>query len=63
SFFELLERHKIDATLLRRKTPGAQLLDQIDGWRKVFADDDVVVHGRDANARHTTKPEIKPASN
>lgn len=63
SFFELLERHKIDATLLRRKTPGAQLLDQIDGWRKVFADDDVVVHVRDANARHTTKPEIKPASN
>ncbi|MGL4263374.1 MAG: hypothetical protein ACRCTX_17310 [Afipia sp.] len=63
SFFELLEKHKIDATLLRRKTPGAQLLDQIDGWRKVFADDDVVVHVRDANARHTAGPEIKPASN
>lgn len=60
SFFELLERHKIDATLLRRKTPGAQLLDQIDGWRKVFTDDDVVVHVRDASARHTVEPNVKP---
>lgn len=60
SFFDLLERYKIDATLLRKKTPGAQLLDQIDGWRKVFADDDVVVHVRDANARHTAQPNVKP---
>lgn len=61
SFFELLKRYNIDATLLRRKTPGAQLLDQMDGWRKVFADDDVVVHVRDPAARHGVEPDVKPA--
>jgi hypothetical protein len=62
-FFELLERHRIDATLLHRKAPAAQILDQIDGWRKAFADDDVVVHIRDSAARHSVEPRIKPASN
>jgi hypothetical protein len=63
-FFELLERHKIDATLLHRKAPAAQILDQVDGWRKIFIDDQVVVHVRDPLARHTVEPEVtKPASN
>ncbi len=63
-FFELLERHKIDATLLQRRAPAAQILDQVDGWRKVFIDDDVVVHVRDPLARHSVEPEVtKPASN
>lgn len=57
-FFELLERHKIDATLLQRNSPAAQILDQVDGWRKVFIDDDVAVHVRDAAARHSVEPEI-----
>ncbi len=66
-FFALLERYKIDATLLRRRAPAAQVLDQVDGWRKIFIDDYVVVHVRDADARHSVepqvKPEVKPASN
>jgi hypothetical protein len=62
-FFELLERYKIDATLLDRKAPAAQILDQVDGWRKIFIDDQVVVHVRDAAARHSVEPEVKPASN
>lgn len=62
-FFELLEQHGIDATLLSRKAPAAQILDQIDGWRKLFIDERVVVHVRDATARHTVEPEVKPASN
>jgi len=57
-FFELLERHKIDATLLHRKAPAAQILDQVDGWRKIFIDDQVVVHVRDALARHTVEPGV-----
>lgn len=62
-FLELLEKHGIGATLLNRKTPAAGLLDQVDGWRKIFSDDLVVVHVRDATARHTADPKIKPASN
>jgi hypothetical protein len=62
-FFKLLERHKIDATLLDRRAPAAQVLDQVDGWRKIFIDDEVVVHVRDRAARHSVEPEIKPASN
>ena len=63
ALFNLLGSQRIDATLLRRQTPAAQLLDHVDGWKKVFADENVVAHVRDASARHTTEPEIKPASN
>ncbi len=59
-FFELLEKYRIDATLLHRKSPAAQILDQVDGWRKVFIDDQVAVHVRDDAARHSVEPEIKP---
>jgi hypothetical protein len=57
-FFELLDRQKIDATLLDRTAPAALILDQVDGWRKIFIDDQVVVHVRDAAARHSVEPEI-----
>lgn len=63
ALFNLLASQRIGATLLRRQTPAAQLLDHVDGWRKVFADGDVVAHVRDPSARHTAEPEIKPASN
>jgi len=63
ALFNLLESRRIDATLLRRQTPAAQLLDHVDGWKKVFADDNAVAHVRDPSARHTREPEIKPASN
>jgi len=63
ALFRLLASQRIDATLLRRQTPAAQLLDHVDGWKKVYADSDVVIHARDPSARHTAEPEIKPASN
>ena len=63
ALFNLLTSQQIDATLLRRQTPAAQLLDHVDGWRKVFADENAVAHVRDPSARHTAEPEIKPASN
>ncbi|MBX9819217.1 hypothetical protein [Afipia birgiae] len=63
ALFDMLKSHRIDATLLRRSTPAAQLLDHVDGWKKIFADDDVVAHVRDPSARHSAGPEIKPASN
>ncbi len=63
ALFRLLASQRIDATLLRRQTPAAQLLDHVDGWKKVFADDNAVAHVRDPSARHSMEPEIKPASN
>ena len=63
ALFNLLTSQRIDATLLRPQTPAAQLLDHVDGWKKVFADGNAVAHVRDPSARHTAKPEIKPASN
>lgn len=63
ALFNLLKSQRIDATLLRRQTPAAQVLDHVDGWKKVFSNDDVIAHVRDPSARHTVEPEIKPASN
>ncbi|EKS35853.1 hypothetical protein [Afipia clevelandensis] len=63
ALFRLLASQRIDATLLRRQTPAAQLLDHVDGWKKVFTDDNAVAHVRDPSARHSAEPEIKPASN
>ena len=61
--FDMLKSERIDATLLWRRTPAAQLFDHVDGWKKVFADDNVVAHVRDPSVRHLAEPEIKPASN
>jgi hypothetical protein len=62
-FFELLDAYKIDATVLRTQTAGAQLLDLIDGWQKVYADDVAVVHIRKPGARTVMPLEIRPALN
>ena len=62
-FFDLLARHKIDATLLIRNAPAARMLDHLDGWQKIFIDDRVVVHVRDAHAVHSADPEIRPTFN
>lgn len=63
ALFDMLKSYRIDATLLWRRTPAAQLLDHVDGWKKVFADDNVVAHVRDPSARHSAEPKIEPASN
>ncbi len=46
SFLNLLETYKIDATLLTPDTPAAKLLDRLDGWQRIYADDVAVVHVR-----------------
>lgn len=56
--FELLDSYRIDATLLSRRTPAAQLLDHIDGWRKIYVDDVAVVHVRDADAPAAREPRV-----
>ena len=59
--FSLLDRYNIEATLFDRSTPAALLLDHVDGWRKLFIDDRVVVHIRDHDAVHSVDPGIKPS--
>jgi hypothetical protein len=42
----LLEQYKIDATLLAPASPAAQLLDHLQGWKRLYADDIAVIHVR-----------------
>jgi hypothetical protein len=44
--FRILDENKIEATILPPSTPAARLLDHLDGWHKVFANDWTVVHVR-----------------
>ncbi len=50
TFLGLLDTYKIDATLLRPDTPAVGLLDKLDGWQRVYADDMAVVHVRKSGA-------------
>jgi hypothetical protein len=45
-FLDLLKRYDIDAVLLTPATPAAGLLDHLDGWQRIYADDNAVVHVR-----------------
>ena len=56
-FLGLLETYKIDATLLTPDTPAVGLLDRLDGWQRIYADDIAVVHIRKFGAAN---PTIKP---
>lgn len=60
-FLELLDAYRIDATLLSPRAPAAQLLDHMDGWRKVYLDNIAVVHVRDADAPAAREPRVKSA--
>ncbi|WP_051242323.1 hypothetical protein [Azohydromonas australica] len=43
-FLAFLERHGFGWSLLLPGTPAVALLDELPGWRRVYADDDAVVH-------------------
>ena len=45
----LLDEYKIDATLLVADAPGPQILDQLKGWKRIYADDIAVIHVRDTD--------------
>jgi hypothetical protein len=42
----LLEAHAIEWTLLTPRTSAVTLLDRLEGWRRLYADDTAVVHVR-----------------
>jgi hypothetical protein len=60
--FRLLDEYKIEATLMRTQSGATKLLDHIDGWQKVYADDIATIHVRKPDAMHTVEPAIDPAT-
>ncbi len=46
ALLDMLHTYNIEATLLHKATPAVRLLDQSDGWARIYADDMVVVHAR-----------------
>jgi hypothetical protein len=46
--------------LLRTQSAATKLLDHIDGWQKVYADDIATIHVRKPGATHTVEPAVSP---
>jgi hypothetical protein len=60
NLFRLLEEYRIEGTLLRTQSAAAKLLDHVDGWQKVYADDVATIHLRKQGAMHTIEPAVDP---
>ncbi|WP_146691174.1 hypothetical protein [Bradyrhizobium canariense] len=60
NLFRLLDEYKIEATLMRTQSAATKLLDHMDGWQKVYADDIATIHVRKPGAVHTVEPVIDP---
>lgn len=58
-FFRLLADDRVEGTLLRPQSAAAKLLDHMDGWSRVFADDLAVIHRRVPVARHAAEPHLR----
>jgi hypothetical protein len=58
NLFRLLEQYRIEATLMRTQSAATKLLDHIDGWQKVYADDIATIHVRKPGAVHTIEPPV-----
>jgi hypothetical protein len=62
NLFRLLDEYRIQATLMRTQSAATKLLDHVDGWQKVYADDIATIHVRKAGALHTREPAVDPAA-
>jgi hypothetical protein len=60
NLFRLLDEDNIEATLMRTQSAANKLLDHIDGWRKVYADDTATIHVRKPDAVHPFEPAVDP---
>ena len=58
NLFRLLDEYNIEATLMRTQSAATKLLDHIDGWQKVYADDIATIHVRKVGAVHTAEPAV-----
>ncbi|MGJ4948280.1 hypothetical protein [Bradyrhizobium sp. HKCCYLS20291] len=62
NLFRLLKDYQIEATLLRTQSAATKLLDHVDGWQKVYADDIATIHLRKAGVRHAVEPAVDSAA-
>jgi hypothetical protein len=60
NLFRLLDAYKCEATLMRTQSAATKLLDHVDGWQKVYADDVATIHLRTNGAVHTADPAVEP---
>jgi hypothetical protein len=60
NLFRLLEEYRIEATFMRTQSAATKLLDHVDGWQKVYADDIATTHLRQVGAAHTAEPAVDP---
>ena len=58
NLFRLLDEYRIEATLMRTQSAATKLLDHIDGWQKVYADEIATIHLRKPGALHTVEPAV-----
>jgi hypothetical protein len=63
NLFRLLDEYRIEATLMRTQSAATKLLDHIDGWQKIYADDIATIHVRKPGAVHTAEPAVSPKAN
>jgi hypothetical protein len=62
NLFRLLDAYKIEATLMRTQSAATKLLDHMDGWQKVYADDIATIHLRKPGAVHSAEPAVDPTA-
>ncbi len=60
NLFRLLEEYRIEATLMRTQSAATKLLDHIDGWQKLYADDIASIHVRKPGAVPSAEPVVDP---
>ena len=60
NLFRLLDEYRIEATLMRTQSAATKLLDHIDGWQKIYADDIATIHVRKAGACTRWSPSVEP---
>lgn len=63
NLFRLLKDHDIEATLMRTQSAATKLLDHVDGWQKIYADDIATIHLRKAGAVHGAAPVVRAEKN
>ena len=56
----MLKDYNVEATLMRTQSAATKLLDHMDGWQKVYADDIATIHVRKPGAVHTAEPVVNP---
>jgi hypothetical protein len=57
----LLDKYRIDATLLNATSPAGYALDHVKGWKRLYKDDTAVIHVRADQAQANAQPAAETA--